>query len=63
MVHLYVDAGGLLAHCVNIDIPLSDDNVRDFMIGFTQAQPLFTVMDVGHDSEALLRRMKGTCDS
>ena len=62
-MHLYIDVGDLLARCVTIgDIPLTDDNVRDFMTGFTQT-PLFTVMDLGHGSETLLRRMKGICDS
>lgn len=62
MVYLYIDIGGLLARSVTIDAPLSGDNVRDFMVGFTQNQPLFTAMDVGHDS-VTLEKMKGTCDS
>lgn len=64
MVHLYIDIGRLLARCVSSDIPLSDDNVRDFMIGFTQAKPLFTIVDVGHDPGDLLsRKVEGTSDS
>lgn len=62
MVHLYIDIEGLLARCVSADIPLSDGNVRDFMIGFTQAQSLFTIMDVGYDPEKLSRKMEGTSD-
>ena len=62
MVHLYIDIGGLLARSVSSDIPLSDDNVRNFMIGFTQGQPLFTIVDVGNDPEKLSRKVEGTSD-
>lgn len=61
MVHLYIDIGGLLARSVTVDVPLSGDNIRDFMVGFTQKEPLFTVMDVGRDS-VTLQKMNGTCD-
>ena len=59
MVHLYIDIGGLLARCVGADIPLSDGNVRDFMVGFTQAQPLFIMVDVGRDPQKLSRKVEG----
>ncbi len=59
MVHLYIDIGGLLARCVGNDIPLSESSVRAFMLGFTQAQPLFTIVDVGRDPEKLLQKMEG----
>lgn len=49
-----------MARCVSNDIPLSDGNVRDFMLGFTQAQPLFHIVDVGYDAEKLLRKVDGT---
>ena len=62
MVHLYIDIGSLLARCVGADIPLSDGNVRDFMVGFTQAQPLFTMVDVGRDPQKLSRKIEGTPD-
>ncbi len=58
MVHFYIDIGGLLARCLSSDIPLSDDLVREFMVGFTQAQPLFAIVDVGHDSEKLSRKVE-----
>ena len=57
MVHLYIDIGGLLARCVGADI--SDGNVREFMVGFTQAQPLFTIVDVGRDPQKLSKKVKG----
>ena len=57
MVHLYIDIGGLLARCVGVDI--SDGNVRDFMVGFTQAQPLFIIVDVGRDPQKLSQKVKG----
>ena len=59
MVHICIDVAGLLARCVSNDCPLSDDNVRDFMIGFTQARPLFTIVDVGSDPESLSRKVGG----
>ena len=59
MVYLYIDIGGLLARCASNDIPLSNDNVRDFMLGFTQAQPLFATVDVGYDPEKLSRKVEG----
>ena len=58
MVHLYVDVEGLLTN----DIRLKDGEVRDFMLGFTQAQPLFMIVDVGHDPEKLSRKVEGTSD-
>ena len=60
MVHLYMDVGGLLARCVSNDIPLSESCVRRFMLGFTQAQPLFSIVDVGHDHKKLLQKVEGT---
>lgn len=60
MVHLYIDVQGLLARCVSADVPLSDRNVRDFMVGFTKARPLFTTTDVGHDTEKFSRKVEGT---
>ena len=63
MVHLYVDTEGLLARCVSNDIPLSDSSVRDFMLGFTQAHPLFTIVDVGHDLEILSQKVECMFDS
>ena len=63
MVNLYIDVGGLLARCVSNDISLSDHNVRDFMIGFTQARSLFTIVDVGNDTDKLSRKVEGTSDS
>lgn len=63
MVHLYIDIEDLLARCVSADIPLSDKEVRNFMLGFTQAQPLFTIMDVGHDLEKMLQKVEGMSDS
>ena len=59
MVHLYIDIGGLLARCVGADIPLTDGNVRDFMVGFTQAQPLFAMVDVGRDPQKLSQKVEG----
>ena len=59
MVHFFVDVGGLLARCVSNDIPLSDSCVRNFMLGFTQAQPLFNIVDVGRDQQRLLRKVEG----
>ena len=62
MVQLYIDIGGLLARCVSADIPVSNDNVRDFMLGFNQAEPLFTIVDMGRGSEKLSRKVEGTSD-
>ena len=63
MVHLYVDVGGLLARCVSNDIPLNDSCVRGFMLGFAQAQPLFTIMDVGRGQDGSLPKVEGMFDS
>ena len=63
MVHLYIDIEDLLARCVSADIPLSDNEVRSFMLGFTQAQPLFTIMDVGHDLQKMSQKVEGTSNS
>ena len=62
MVHLYVDIGGVLARCVSNDIYLSDSTVRSFMLGFAQAQPLFTIVDVGHEPEILSQKVEGMFD-
>ena len=59
MVQLYIDIGGLLARCVGNDIPMSDSSVRDFMLGFTQAQQLFTIVEVGYDSGQVKRKVEG----
>ena len=63
MVQLYVDIGGVLARCVNNDILLSDSTARGFMIGFAQAQPLFTIVDVGHEPGTLPQKVEGMFDS
>lgn len=63
MVHLYIDVDGLLARCVSNNIPLSDRSVRGFMLGFTQSQPLFTIVDVGRDAEKLTQKVEGTLRS
>ena len=63
MVHLYVDVGGLLARCVSNDIPLSDSCVRGFMLGFAQAQPLYTIMDVGRGLDGSLPKVGGMFDT
>ncbi|CAD6578866.1 MAG: hypothetical protein ASARMPREDX12_008998 [Alectoria sarmentosa] len=60
MVHLYIDVEGLLARCAKNDIRLKDGEMRDFMLGFTQAQPLFMIVDVGHDSERSSRKVEET---
>lgn len=62
MVHLYIDVEGLLARCFSNDILLSYDDVRDFMVGFTQARSLFTIADVGNDPESLSRKVEGTSE-
>ena len=62
MVQLYIDIGGLLARCVGKEIPMSDSSVRDFMVGFTQAQPLFTIVEVGSDSGQVSRKVEGMTD-
>ena len=63
MVHLYLDVGALLARCVSNDISLSDSCVRGFMLGFAQAQPLFTIMDVGRGQDGSLPKAEGMLDS
>ena len=63
MVHLWIDVGGLLARCDSNDIPLSDSSVRNFMLGFTQFQPLFTIVDVGRDQEKLSQKVEGMLSS
>ena len=63
MVHLYVDIEGVLARCISNDILLSDSTVRGFMLGFTLAQPLFTIVDVGHEPEILSQKVEGMFDS
>ena len=62
MVQLYIDIGGILARCVGNDIPMSDSSVRDFMLGFTQPQPLFTIVEVGYDSGQVTRKVEGMTD-
>ena len=59
MVHLYIDIGGLLARCDGNDIPLGDSSIRSFMLGFVQAQPLFTIVDVGRDREQTSQKVEG----
>ena len=63
MVHIYIDLQGFVARSISADIPLSDNDVYDFMVGFTQSQPLFNIVDVGHDSEKLIAKMESMCDS
>ena len=63
MVHIYVDVGGLLARCVSNDILLSDHCVRGFMLGFAQAQPLFTITDVGRGQDGSLPKVEGVFDT
>lgn len=62
MMHFFIDVEGLLARCANNDIRLKDGEMRDFMLGFTQAQPLFMIVDVGHDPGRLSRKVEGTSD-
>ena len=62
MVHLYVDVGGLLARSISNDIQLSDSCVRGFMLGFAQAQPLCTIMDVGRGQDGSLPKVEGMFD-
>ena len=63
MVHLYLDVGGLLARCASNDIPLSDSCVGGFMLGFAQAQPLFTIMDVGRGQDGSVTKVEGMFDT
>ena len=62
MVYLYMDVGGLLARCAGNDIPLSDNCVRGFMLGFAQGQPLFTITDVGRGQDGPLSKVEGVFD-
>lgn len=63
MVHFYIDVGGLLARCVSNDIPLNEKCVRNFMVGFTQARPLYAIVDVGKDEGVLSQKVEGMFDS
>ena len=63
MIHLYVDVGGLLARSISNNIPLSDSCVRGFMLGFAEAQPLCTIMDLGRGQGGSLPKVEGKFDS
>ena len=59
MVQFYIDIGSLLARGLSNDTPKSDSSVRDFMLGFTQAQPLFTIVEIGSDSSQVSQKVEG----
>lgn len=63
MVHFYIDVGGLLARCVSNDIPLNESCIRNFMLGFTLARPLYAIVDVGQNEGILSQKVEGMLDS
>ena len=60
MVSFYIDVGTLFAKCVSADIKISKDCLREFACGFTQAQPSFSLVDVGHGREQAILKIQGT---
>ena len=60
IVSFYIDVGTLFAKCVSADIKISEDCLREFACGFTQAQPLFDLVDVGHGREQAVLKIQGT---
>ncbi|KAL2044080.1 hypothetical protein ABVK25_012488 [Lepraria finkii] len=59
MVSFYIDVGTLFAKCVSADIKISEDCLREFACGFTQAQPSFSLGDGGHGREQAILKIQG----
>lgn len=60
-MHYYFDVERLLVKYVINKIPIYEDNLKEFMRGFTQAEsgPLFDIVDVGDNEEGMFRKMDG----
>lgn len=59
MVYLYIDMRSLSARCVSSDVPVTGNDLQNFARGFTQAQPLFHIVDVGPEQDKLYKKIEG----
>ena len=57
MIAFYLDVNTMFAKCVSADLPVSTEGLREFVCGFTQAHPLFDLVDVGQDKEKKLLKI------
>lgn len=57
---IYCNKSGLLETLIQNDV-CSTEQFETFVVGFNQASPLFSIMDVGTGKEAADAKIKGMC--
>lgn len=59
LVRVFINLDGLSGIYQGLGIVSDGNTIRDFMVGFVQAQSLFDVIDVGKGEKAVSHKMKG----